>query len=103
MHKIMWIVCRDRLPQLNITFDMEDNVELTQKVRKRSETGMLEDNGGIGRESEQKNDGDNFVGGGGGMGGGGGVGGEADGRGELEEREGQSNKMARSFMRQAYY
>ena len=99
----MWIVCRDRLPQLNITFDMEDNVELTQKVRKRSATGMLEDNGGIERESEQKSGGDNFVGGGGGMGGGGGVGGEADGRGELEEREGQSNKMARSFMRQAYY
>ena len=94
----MWIVCRDRLPQLNITFDMEDNVELTPKVRKRSKTGMPEDNGGIGRESEQKNDGDNFVGGGGG-----GMGGEADGRGELEEGEGEGNKMARSFMRQAYY
>ena len=55
---------------------------------------MLEDNGGIGRESEQKNDRDNFLGG---------EGGEAKERGELEDREGQSNTMARSFMRQAYY
>ena len=76
---------------------MEDNVELTvgQRVRKGSEAGIPEDNA---RESEQKNDGDNFgreVGGG--VGGGGGGGGE----GGVEE-EGQGNKMARSFMRQAY-
>ena len=101
MHKIMWIVCRDRLPQLNITFDMEDNVELTQKVRKRSGTGMLEDNGGIGRESEQKNDGDNFVGGGEGRVVEGGEGRGGEGGGEHEDNEGQGNKMARSFMRQA--
>ena len=77
---------------------MEDNVELTvaQRVRKGSEAGIPEDNGG--RESEQKNDGDNFgqeVGGGGG---GGGVEGGEDGTDE----EGQGNTMARSFMRQVY-
>ena len=96
MNKIYLTLCRDRLPQLNITFDMEDNVELTHKVRKRSGAGMLEDNGGIGRESEQKNDGDNFLGGGGGE-----MGGEADRGGEPGDREGQSNNMARNFMRQA--
>ena len=77
---------------------MEDNVELTvaQRVRKGSEAGIPEDNGG--RESEQKNDGDNFgreVEGGGG---GGGVEGGVDGA----EEEGQGNTMARSFMRQVY-
>ena len=93
-------VCRDRLPQLNITFDLEDNIELTQqKVRKRSDTGILEEDNG-GRESEQKNDGDNF-----GEGGGGG-GGEVEGGEGGVEKEGQGhqgNKMARSFMRQANY
>ena len=83
---------------------MEDNVELTvaQRVRKGSEAGIPEDNGG--RESEQKNDGDNFgrevevkVGGGRG-GGGGGVEGGVDGA----EEKGQGNTMARSFMRQVY-
>ena len=80
---------------------MEDNVELTvaQRVRKGSEAGIPEDNGG--RESEQKNDGDNFgreVGGGGAGGGGVGVEGGEDGA----EEEGQGNTMARSFMRQVY-
>ena len=78
---------------------MEDNVEgpVAEKVRKRSEAGIPEDNGG--REPEQKNDGDNF--GRGGKGGGGVEGGDY-GVGE-EEEEGQGNKMARSFMRQAIW
>ena len=96
--------CRDRLPQLNITFDLEDNAELTQqKVRKRSDTGILEEDNNGRRESEQKNDGDNF--GEGGRGGGGG-GGEVEGGEGGVEKEGQGhqgNKMARSFMRQAKY
>ena len=69
---------------MNITFDIEDNVELTQRIR--SGTGRLEDNGG--RELEQKTGGGNF----------GGV--DVEGEG-LEEREAEGNKMARSFMRQA--
>ena len=69
---------------------------MAQRVRKGSEAGIPEDNGG--RESEQKNDGDNFgreVEGGGG---GGGVEGGVDGA----EEKGQGNTMARSFMRQVY-
>ena len=83
---------------------MEDNVELTvgQRVRKGSEAGIPEDNA---RESEQKNDGDNFGrevrgGGGGGEGGGGGRG--VEGGEDGAEEEGQGNRMARSFMRQVY-
>ena len=71
---------------MNITFDIEDNVELTQRIR--SGTGRLEDNGG--RELEQKTGGGNFGEGGG----------DVEGEG-LEEREAEGNKMARSFMRQA--
>ena len=73
---------------MNITFDIEDNVELTQRIR--SGTGRLEDNGG--RELEQKTGGGNFGEGGG----------DVEGEG-LEEREAEGNKMARSFMRQAIW
>ena len=88
--------CRDKQTQLNITFDIEDNVEQVRKTN----SGRVEDNNGWG-ESEQKVERANFREGSGAEEGSveGGIGrGEGGGGGGLED---QGNKMSRSFMRQA--
>ena len=94
--------CRDKQTQLNITFDIEDNVEQVRKTN----SGRVEDNNG-GGESEQKIERANFREGSGaeegsvdgeGEGGEGEGGGGGGGGGGLED---QGNKMSRSFMRQA--
>ena len=93
--------CRDKQTQLNITFDIEDNVEQVRKTN----SGRVEDNNG-GGESEQKIERANFREGSGaeegsvegGVGRGEGGGGGGGGGGGLED---QGNKMSRSFMRQA--
>ena len=97
---LKYYFCRDKQTQLNITFDIEDNVEQVRKTN----SGRVEDNNG-GGESEQKVERANFGEGSGaeeGSAEGGGEeskgGGGGEGEGGLED---QGNKMSRSFMRQA--
>ena len=91
--------CRDKQTQLNITFDIEDNVEQVRKTN----SGRVEDNNG-GGESEQKAERANFGEGSGAEEGNAEAeeesaeGGGGEGGGGLED---QGNKMSRSFMRQA--
>ena len=87
-----YFFCRDKQTQLNITFDMEDNVDQVRKTN----IGRVEDNNG-GGESEQKVERANF-GEGSGAEEGSAEGGGGEGGGGLED---QGNKMSRSFMRQA--
>ena len=89
--------CRDKQTQLNITFDIEDNVEQVRKTN----SGRVEDNNG-GGESEQKVERANFREGSGAEEGSveGGVG-RGEGGGGGGGLEDQGNKMSRSFMRQA--
>ena len=91
---------RDKQTQLNITFDIEDNVE---QVRKENSERVEDNNGG--GEPDKKVERANFGEGSGaeeGSAEGGGEeskgGGGGEGEGGLED---QGNKMSRSFMRQA--
>ena len=98
-HLKSYFFCRDKQTQLNITFDIEDNVEQVRKTN----SGRVEDNNG-GGESEQKGERANFGEGSRAEEGSveGGVGrGEGGGGGEGGGLEDQGNKMSRSFMRQA--